>query len=118
MWGVLYDERRVFRLQLLLALASTVILGSESRGTRDHILLSQNRDFPFRRLLRLAGSRWRYSIRRNCTAFHNCQAALLEITASKGSTTVFHESVLGDAFLFSNLLLGNNSFVAIVLAGK
>jgi hypothetical protein len=30
-------------------------------GTRDHILLSQIWDFPFRRLLRLAGSRWRYS---------------------------------------------------------
>jgi hypothetical protein len=46
----------VCRLQLLLALASPVILGSESRGTRDHILLSQIWDFPFRRLLRLAGS--------------------------------------------------------------
>jgi hypothetical protein len=52
---------RVCRLQLLLALANTAILGSESLGTRDHILLSQIRDFPFRRLLRLAGSRWRYS---------------------------------------------------------
>jgi hypothetical protein len=52
---------RVCRLQLLLALASAVILGSESRGTREHILLSQIRDFSFRRLLRLAGSRWRYS---------------------------------------------------------
>jgi hypothetical protein len=52
---------RVCRLQLLLALASAVILGFESRGTRGHILLSQIRDFPFRRLLRLAGSRWRYS---------------------------------------------------------
>jgi hypothetical protein len=30
-------------------------------GTREHILLSQIWDFPFRRLLRLAGSRWRYS---------------------------------------------------------
>jgi hypothetical protein len=35
--------------------ASAVIFGSESRGTRDHILLFQIRDFPFRRLLRLAG---------------------------------------------------------------
>jgi hypothetical protein len=52
---------RVGRLQLLLALASAVILGSEPLGTRDHILLSQIWDFPFRRLLRLAGSRWRYS---------------------------------------------------------
>jgi hypothetical protein len=31
---------RVCRLQLLLAHASAVILGSESRGTRDRILLS------------------------------------------------------------------------------
>jgi hypothetical protein len=36
-------------------------LASASPGTRDHILLSQIWDFPFRRLLRLAGSRWRYS---------------------------------------------------------
>jgi hypothetical protein len=49
---------QVCSLQLLLALASAVILGSESR-TR--ILLSQVRDFPFRRLLRLVGLRWRYS---------------------------------------------------------
>jgi hypothetical protein len=32
---------RVCSLQLLLALASAVILGSKSRGTHDHILLSQ-----------------------------------------------------------------------------
>jgi hypothetical protein len=48
-------------LQLLLALASAVIVGSESLGTRDHILLSHTRDFLFRRLLRLAGLRWGYS---------------------------------------------------------
>jgi hypothetical protein len=52
---------RVCRLQLLLILVSAIILGSESRGTRVHILLSQIRDFPFRRLLRLAGLRWRHS---------------------------------------------------------
>jgi hypothetical protein len=48
-------------LQLLLGLASAAIFGSESRETRDHILLSQIRDFPFCRLLRLARLRWRYS---------------------------------------------------------
>jgi hypothetical protein len=39
---------RVFRLhlQLLLLLASAVILGSEPQGTHDHILLSQIRDSP------------------------------------------------------------------------
>jgi hypothetical protein len=47
---------RVCRLHVLLALASTVILWSEPLWTRDHILLSQIWDFPFRRLLRLAGS--------------------------------------------------------------
>jgi hypothetical protein len=36
----------VCSLQLLLALASAVILRSDSRGTRDHILLSQIRDSP------------------------------------------------------------------------
>jgi hypothetical protein len=52
---------RVCLLQLMLALARVVIFGFESSGTRDHILLSHVRDFPFRRLLPLAGSRWRYS---------------------------------------------------------
>jgi hypothetical protein len=52
---------RVCRLQLLLTLANAVILGSKFRGTRDHVLLSKIRDFPFLRLLRLAGQRWRYS---------------------------------------------------------
>jgi hypothetical protein len=66
------------------SVASAVILGSESRETHDHILLFQAGDFwrarspclypqrqggsvipsgivfPFRRLLRLAGLRWRY----------------------------------------------------------
>jgi hypothetical protein len=42
---------RVCRLQLLLVHASAVIFGSESRGTRDRILLSQIRDFRFYRLL-------------------------------------------------------------------
>jgi hypothetical protein len=51
----------VCRLQLLLVLLSAVIFGSESRGTFDHILLSQIRDFPFRRLLRLAGIQCRFS---------------------------------------------------------
>jgi hypothetical protein len=46
---------------MLLALPSAVFLGSKSLGTRDHILLSQIWDFPLRRLLRLAESRWRYS---------------------------------------------------------
>jgi hypothetical protein len=77
----------VCRLQLLLGLASAVILSSGPRGTHDHILPSQLRDFPnlyaqvpvlisprrgwsgytprhcvpFHRLLRLAGLRCSYS---------------------------------------------------------
>jgi hypothetical protein len=51
----------VCHLQLLLALASAFILGSESRGSRENILLPQIRDFPPCLLLRLAGLRWRYS---------------------------------------------------------
>jgi hypothetical protein len=49
---------RVCRIRLLLGLASAVILGSEFRGIRGHILLSQIRDLPFRRILWLAGLRW------------------------------------------------------------
>jgi hypothetical protein len=52
---------RVCRLHLLLVLASALIFGTECRGTRDLILLSQIRDFLLRRFLRLTGLRWRYS---------------------------------------------------------
>jgi hypothetical protein len=62
-WLVDVEGRSLTRglVQLLLALASAVIFGPESPRTCDHILLSQIRDFPFRRLLRLARLRWRYS---------------------------------------------------------
>jgi hypothetical protein len=43
----------VCRLQLLLILASAVILGSESSGTHDHILLSQIRSYLYP-----PGTRW------------------------------------------------------------
>jgi hypothetical protein len=52
---------RVSLFYMLLALVSAVFLGPESLGSRDYILLSPFSDFPFRRLLRLAGSRWRSS---------------------------------------------------------
>jgi hypothetical protein len=64
---------RVCLLYMLLVLASVVFLGSESLGARDHILLSRIWDFPFRRLLRLAGSRWRYSTQPP----HGCKGCLL-----------------------------------------
>jgi hypothetical protein len=46
MWVALSDERTGLLLQLLLVLASAVILGSDSRVTHDHILLPQIRDSP------------------------------------------------------------------------
>jgi hypothetical protein len=55
-WHPLWREEWVCHLQLLLALASAFILGSKSHGTRDHILLSQIRDFP------LAGHRYISSV--------------------------------------------------------
>jgi hypothetical protein len=60
-WGVLSDERTGLSFAPVAGLASADNLGPEFLGTRDHILLSQIRDFPFHRLLRLAGSRRRYS---------------------------------------------------------
>jgi hypothetical protein len=59
MLGALSDERT--------GLPFTVAAGPRQRShfrvrvPWDHILLSQIRDFPFRRLLRLAGLLWRYS---------------------------------------------------------
>jgi hypothetical protein len=41
MWGALSDDRTGLSFTILLVLASAVILGSESRCTHDHILLSQ-----------------------------------------------------------------------------
>jgi hypothetical protein len=61
MWGALSDERMGLSFTIAAVLASAVIFGSESRRTRGNILLSQIRDFPFRRLLRLAGLLGRYS---------------------------------------------------------
>jgi hypothetical protein len=46
MWGALCDERTCLSFTIPAALASAVILRSESRGTHDHILLSQIRDSP------------------------------------------------------------------------
>jgi hypothetical protein len=46
MWGALSDERTGLSFTIAAGPAITVILGSESHGTRDHILLPQIRDFP------------------------------------------------------------------------
>jgi hypothetical protein len=52
----------VCRLHLLLALASAVILESESRGSHEHILLSQLRDSP--------RSTYLYPPRTGCPSFN------------------------------------------------
>jgi hypothetical protein len=78
-----FTRGRVCRLQLLLSLASAVIFGSESRRTHSHILLSQIRDLPFRRLLRLAGSRWRYSTQPPYGFYHYIAISFSYITSSR-----------------------------------
>jgi hypothetical protein len=83
-WGALSEERT--------GLSFTIVPGPRQRSqsrVRD-ILLSQIRDFPFRRLLRLAGLRWRYSTPpphgiHECTAFYKMTENVIDITASKGS---------------------------------
>jgi hypothetical protein len=60
MWGARSDERTGLSFTDAAGARQPIILGSESRWTRDHILLSQIRKFPFRRLIRLAGLRWRH----------------------------------------------------------
>jgi hypothetical protein len=73
MWGTPLTRGQVCCLQLLLAPASTVTFGSDSRRTRDHILLSQIRDFPFCRLLRLTRLWWRYSTPPPQGRKHTCE---------------------------------------------
>jgi hypothetical protein len=48
-----------FSGKLLLALASTIIIGSESRGTRDHILLSDDSSIAFQNNYIYTGTRQR-----------------------------------------------------------
>jgi hypothetical protein len=106
-------EGWVCSLQLLLALASGVILRSDSRGTRDHILLSlivtspkwrvrspyfypqqqggpvipPGTGFPFRRLLRLAGIRPRLHTEDNPCQIHYRYLITWDQAMSKGDNT-------------------------------
>jgi hypothetical protein len=86
---------RVCRLQLSLVLASAVILESESSGTRDHILLSQIRDFSFRRLLRLAGLRCKYWLRSQPRLLYKLSAHTTQ------KTQLFHCCSPPDALLIN-----------------
>jgi hypothetical protein len=89
----------IFTFTFYLALASADIFGSDSHGTRNHNLLSLIRDFSFRRLLRLAGLRWRYStppphgsslsqVLKYGSTFYNCGTNWIEITTSNSSSVV------------------------------
>jgi hypothetical protein len=46
MWGALSNGRKDLSFTIAAGLASAITLGSESRGTHDHILLHQIRDSP------------------------------------------------------------------------
>jgi hypothetical protein len=70
---------RVCRLQLLLALASAAIFGSESSGIRDHILLFQIRDFLFVAFYDSQGYGWRYS---NPPPYTSLQGRLYSVSVS------------------------------------
>jgi hypothetical protein len=87
MWGALSNERTGLSFTIAPGLASAVIFGSESHGTRDHILLSQIRDFPFRRL-GLAGIRWRYRPRLH-TGMNYVSLYNLVRTGNRASTERF-----------------------------
>jgi hypothetical protein len=100
----------VCRLQWLVVLATAVFFGSKSRWTRDNILLSQIRDFPFRRLLRVAGLRWRYSTppphgrfsvsRINyVSSLYNCGANRIQIITSNSSPIISCLSVAAETSL-------------------
>jgi hypothetical protein len=60
-WGVLSDERTGLSFALTAGPRQRSQSWVQVPSDSDHTLVSQIRDFPFRRLLRLAGSRWRYS---------------------------------------------------------
>jgi hypothetical protein len=127
---------RVCRLQFLLAPASAVIFWSESHRIRGHILLSQIWDFPFRRLLPLAGLRWRYSIPpphestwiHESTVSYKMPENLIEITASRSSILLFKTALCRKTCILSqvtvsflrvyNLLPGNASLAAIPCNGN
>jgi hypothetical protein len=62
MWGALSDERKGLSFTTAAGLASAVILGSETLGIHDHIILSQSQDSPTWRTrslyLYLPGTEW------------------------------------------------------------
>jgi hypothetical protein len=61
LWGTLSDERTGLSFVYAAGPCQRSLSQVKSLGTCDHILLPPIWDLPFRRLLRLTGSRWRYS---------------------------------------------------------
>jgi hypothetical protein len=91
----------VCRLQLLLALASAVIFGSESRGTRDHILLSQIRNF----FSSPSATRTRYSTPPpHLSPLYNFGANQIQITTFNSSPIIPCPSVAAETCLPSRCL--------------
>jgi hypothetical protein len=80
-WAPSLTRGRVCHLQLLLALASTVILGSESRGIHDHILLSHIRDS------------------------HNLEDQIHVFMSRKNRVTQFYPQALGSLYVASSAAL-------------
>jgi hypothetical protein len=93
---------RVCRLQFLLVLASAVIFGSESHGTRGHILLSQIRDFPFRRFHDSqgygGGIRPRLHTGFVLYSLHNFGKDRIEVTTSNISSIIVFIRCCGNVF--------------------
>jgi hypothetical protein len=63
LWGALSDERTGLSFTIPAGTRQRSHFWVKARATHEHILLSQIRDFPFLRLLRLAGL-WRLKINR------------------------------------------------------
>jgi hypothetical protein len=61
LWDALSDEKTGLSFVYAAGACQRSLSRVRVLGTRYHIILSQIWDFLFRRLLRLAGSRWRYS---------------------------------------------------------
>jgi hypothetical protein len=86
----------VCSLQLLLGLASAVVLRSDSRGTHENILLSQIRDSP-----KLEDQVPVFISPRNRVAQLNSQALGSLFVASYGSLSLITNGLLSFHFIFS-----------------
>jgi hypothetical protein len=101
----------VCRLQLLLVLASAVILGSETRGTHDHVLLSQIRDSSTWRArtpyLYLPGTERPSDTARHCAPFSS------HANTHRATVEVFEQASTRESLLKKRgiLFIGNNRYL-------